>query len=953
MSETKISSLLHSVLSYCERILSELFKSSPYSNQRILIFQKLVEIRILISRFLAIYRWSIRNDPIGIQKNINIINFSELENLRKYFHNNAIKSFAPLKYIKNKMFSIVQAQQELSPLSTTKNVFKGHITNIFETHNFYVIIAHPFYSYSISKKNKDYKLDSLKIHDPWNSLNEEYIKKISSHLYFLIQRRIEFADIDKFLFSICQNLAFKAIIKKVKEYLHIYDCELEYKDSKVYIIFPQSFSPFNRFVIEKGNQTIQLRSMAPLYRPPQDLSNYSETFSKYDNYVKKRELSQMFYKILDPFTLDGEALFHHLHKLLFYTKIKNYWLMLEGNIRSSTFSHFTLFLKCYSSSLYFLHILLTDNYIVFMTITFNMKTGEPEYNYSLDGTIPNDEAIDTIFWSVFCRSVEYLDFSSIFKDHFITLKQPFYLSLENHWHVHFSFSENFYIDKLDDANGPTFHLRSLSDEGDSFNINSFILESLKRSVSNGADKMDNIIDNIFLSSKLYVILMELEYKLSENGYFAKRNQNSIWMPYFGCKFKITTKEYWVLKFQKIDFPFLHAGILRIEGRSIGLRFVDSIFWLIQQIFIINSMAFHTRHTSLLSSECLNIRTVLDYKIKIEMKGLEPLYSKNGYNIFEINGINSPLVECKLCRHEPLVKFANLNDFNNICGAISSGIIPALQFCQMFNSNKWKLIPFPDHDTFFIMYRNKFTLYVRKLYGKNFSIILPKSGFSSLLIVPLIKVLSSQSIRTTRMNTIYVTLDFSDFRLIRDSIETYDDIINTVIFMEIDFFDFVNGRIEAKGRRFFLSKIVVDDNGMLISSASFPSLGDITLKIQNLPEISFVEKSSLLFFVIRLIDFDSKGIINILDLIKVLLIYENLNWKEMLGKWYIDSEKKTFFLSINDYNREITILFNNPQEKTAIVQFFDQTKIFKANGFISYLQKVIDHQPIIDMILEYI
>ena len=947
--QVKISFLLHNSLVLFEKKLKSLILLNQHKNKRILFFQKLIEIRIAIGRLLALYRWSLSNSHIDLKnENKKYDVKSDFIQLINFFRDHRLTPYNTI--ISTKSLTINNQNLQTSKflfLLSNSDTSKGHVTKIINNKKMYMVVSEYHYAYLVRKKNQQYCLKELYISDRNKIISPEFAKKLAFVLTNLLRNNPNFVSIDKLLFSVHLSIKFVEIIMTIRPYLNSYSCDLEIINNQAIIVFPETFLPFNKFIIEKTPKRIQLRSVAPLHIPPEDCSNIHESYNKFMPFDMPEKLGQMFDLSLDSNNIKGEILIGNLHKILFYTKVRNFLFNLKSNIRSSLFPHFNLSLKCVSESIYFIHIILYDRNFIFLKILFNLKTGEPDYSFNLGNQIPPKADLDLMLWSVFNFSTEFSDFSTLFRNHFLILNR-FYLSFAQKKIYNFSFSSNFYIEKEDGPNGPAIHHRSYTWKGDSFNPNTVILDSLRKKIMNVNFKMEHIFDDLMLTTKLFSILMELELKLSNDGYFCRRNMNSLWVPSINCMFKITTSEYWLLVFKKIDFPFIKAGVLRIEGKCISLRFVDSIYCLIKKIILINSLGFFTRREALFSSECLIIRKIYNRKIIIELTNLFDSFQNNGFNIFYTTLFSIPTIESNLVRSVPLFKLYENDPYNDNDGLIKTALVPSIKICDYFNDDDWQIVPYPNYLNFFLIYKNKFTLNVQRLTAIKYSIQISVIGTSGLLVIPVLKVINEY--RNTKFNTIFARIIFTKFPKIKESIESYSEIINSFEYMKINIFKFNNKRIEAKATKFFLSNIIVDENGMIISSISFPAVEYITKKIQSLENVEFKLKNKLSFFIVKIMSLPDAGVLKLFDLLKIIFDYPNFSWQKMIDKWVINSETRKFTIVLIEYEKELILVFDDPIARTANVEYNGFSKRITFQLFDKLLTTISISQSLIDQII---
>ena len=111
-----------------------------------------------------------------------------------------------------------------------------------------------------------------------------------------------------------------------------------------------------------------------------------------------------------------------------------------------------------------------------------------------------------------------------------------------------------------------------------------------------------------------------------------------------------------------------------------------------------------------------------------------------------------------------------------------------------------------------------------------------------------------------------------------------------------------GKVIGKCTRFYLIQAVLDSNGIIISSPSFPSLIKITESFYNL-NLSFNSKKRIYNFILSILLFDDKIIVETLNLLKELVEprrIHKLNWEEMSNFMKINSTESTLeFLIIED------------------------------------------------------
>ena len=951
--EVKVSYLLHKIIHKSEQDLRNLTKF-PSFYQKSQLSKALFLSLIRFGRFLAIYRW-LKSKPhtsetdsksffICLEKYICKI----LHQLR-YYYSNANESHHQM--LINSSFLSFEHNDEKNPILTKyinqKNqnqvmfTFLGHykklkhIKSVHVIKNFVIINAQPYYHLILKTKIKAKKcrIYKLKLCSDNNfNYSSESLKMFIAQLgSFDLERPNELDRIDAFLFSFHVICFFGQIVTQLSKFADDFKCTI-YRDSSnfITIAFPKSYHPFNLFVLKVNFDLnhIELYSKSPLFIPPKDLKTIYEVhemlstdkFKPMSIYCRTIDVSEKF---------SASELLSQLRDIVFYTKVQRFWLFLKRAMKYQSFSHFRLFLKCDSESFLNISIYFLDIINPLLTIKFDSINGlpisKPISNFYKIDHQPLFYDVKKIFTSIFTQNVEYVDFCHFFKPHILTLIRRFELKEAMRIRYNFSFSDHYFYEKTNTFNYPKFQLRSY-DNPENLNPRTFLIKLLCRPDENNNDLLsDGILSNISITSKIYIILLELENKLKSKGIFSKRDVNVIYVPSMCCKFKIDINEYWSITIEKPLIHYIENGRIIILGNKLSLRFIDSIFILMKKCYDYGILVYSLRHCIVFNNDYETYLKPFGIHFRIVFEPYHSDFYKDGplYHYFTVYPFKYPSIKMKPFYYTPFSNYAqHINNDDDLIAYFSRLIYYQMKICQTFNSIEWKVIPFFKEGSFSVIYRNELTMIFHQIHD-NSHIVASVSlfGFSSLLLVPLSHF---YKIHESKVPIAFFYLTIFEIEKIKTEIEKFDELIAAFKLMKIDHLFYNKGKVFGKGTRFYLVQAVLDEQGIQISSPSFPSLIKITSAIYTL-KINFNSKKKFYMIILGMLLFNDNSIINMLNILKELVQPHrigNLNWDEMADALKINSKELTLDILIIENNKKIRLLFDDPSNHSI--------RIFKNN-----------------------
>lgn len=964
----KISYMLHRIICQAERDLKNITKLPPFL-QKAQLIKKLLISSVRFARFLVIYRWWKYN--IHINKNhSNSKCFSYMKIYQEI--KNQIKSFR--KQTQGKRQNIINIKQQfmdyynLNQLSQTflyksnnnrEKMFQNlylfldnykentHIQSIYVIKKYIFINAHPYYQLILKIKNHFCSINRLKINWDKNfKFPSEYLERIVSHLNHIdLAKPKELSRIDSYIFSFYIICFFCKIVNKLIEISESFNCQiLRELNNSILIIFPKTFQPFNQFILRINStmNNIEIFSKTPLFQPPKDARIINEEFGKLDIDIY---IPMKIYSIIIDITkeFNGLSFLSELHDFVFYTNVRRFWFFLKRETRLTVLPIFKIFLRCNFNSIYSILIHLNDKRMSLFSIAFRSIDGLPIFipisnYYRLNNLDVQPVFIDAnkIFTSIFIYFTSHIDFLHIFKPHILSLMRKFELVDSLDYKINFSFSDDFFIVKRNLVLFPTLTLRSV-DSPKNLNPRTLLIKQIIKA-RKGPNEFDQLMTNLSITSKIYIILFELERKLKSKGIVSKRILNSIYIPTMGCKFKIDLNEYWSICFEKLLIYGVSNGRVIITGNKLTLRFVDSILNILNDWHKFCSLIYTYRHYIVFTDDSKMYLKSFGYHICIIY---EPylydnyLDANNITHCFKVLPFEYPSSHMKVMMYTPFSNFAqHLNKKEDISSYFSCLIYYQLKLIEIFKSDKWKVVPFFDEESFTLVYKSHLSMTFH-IYNYNNDFHLTAYifmiGHSSLLLVPL-----SNIFKICENNTPVVTIKmlFCGLEKVKKEIEKYDGLIKLFKLLKIDHLFYNNGKVIGKGTRFYLIQAAFDLNGLILSSPSFPSLINITTAVYNL-KISFESKKKIYNFISSILLFDEKYIVKVLSILKELIKpnrIQNLNWDEMSNYTKIDSTKLTLEIVIIENQNMFYMILDDPVSQSILIRKDQKEKRFSSNEF---------------------
>ena len=959
--DVKVSYLLHKILHQSEQNLRNLTKF-PSFYQKSQLSKTLLLSLVRFARFLVVYRWS----KLHISETKTELSFFcwekyvfNLLHQFKHFHSHINQNQQQTFF--NSAFSLFEQNNEETNfkinkiINNQKNQFQvmcaflghykkiKHIRSIHVIRPFVIINAQPYYHLMLKIKirSKICHIHRLKLQLDKNfHFSLESIKKIIARLEpFDLERPNELDRIDSFLFSFYVINFFGSVVRQLSKYAEDFKCTISRDASNSIIIaFPNSYQPFNLFILKANliSNQIELYSKATLFTPPKDLRTINEVHEKLS--VDKFTPTSIYCRIIDiseKFSASG--LLSRLRDVVFYTNVQRFWHFLKSAMRSTEFSRFRLFLKCDSESVLDISIYFLNTKCPLLTIVFHPISGLPIFvpisNYFKFDQQPMFLDARKIFTSVFTQHVQYMDFCQFFKPHILSLIRSFELKETINIRFNFSFSNHYFYEKVNEISYPKFQLKSY-DNPENLNPRTLLIKQLTRS-GDFNPLFNDIVTNISITSKLYVVLLELENKLKSKGIFSKRDVNTIYVPSMCCKFKIDVNEYWSITIEKPLIQYIESGKIIIFGNKLCLRFIDIIFNLMKNCYDYGLLVYSLRHCIVFNNDCETHLNPFGIHFRLFFEPCRSDFYKDGhlFHYFTIYSFIYPSIKMKPLYFTPFSNYAqHINNDDDQVAYFSRLIYYQNKIWQVFNSKNWKVIPFFKDNSFSVIYRNELTIIFHRIHdGSHIMASVSIYGLSSILLVPLghfFKIHESKA----PIASVYMTI--FEMEKIKAEIEKFDELITAFHLMKIDHLFYNKGKVYGKGTRFYLVQAVLDEQGIRISSPSFPSLIKITSAIYAL-KIGFDSKKKIFMFILGMLLFTSNIIVSMLNVLKELIQpyrIDCLNWEDMAKYLKIDSNELTAELIIIENDQRVSLLFDNPSTHSIRVIKNNNEKRMSAKEF---------------------
>ena len=955
--EVKVSYLLHKILYQSERNLRNLPKF-PTICQKNQLSKTLLLSLIRFARFLVVYRWSKLNPNINeVDSELSFFGWEKylikiLHQLKKFQQQMTANSALP-SFEQNKAGDII-TNQILAKNNNQMNRFQilftflghykkiKHIQSIHAYRQFITINAQPYYHLILKIKNNSKKCQIYRLKmqlDKNFCFSLESIKRFISQLGpFDLERPNELDRIDSFLFSFNVINFFGKVVRQLSMFADDFHCTITRDASNsIRIAFPNSYKPFNLFVLKVNliSNRIELHSKSPLFTPPKDLRTINEKHEKLGAdkftpttiYCRTIVMSENF---------SASDLLSKLRDIVFYTNVQRFWRNLKRAMRSTEFSHFRLYLKCDSESILDISIYFFDIKNPLLTIVFNPISGLPIFlpisNYYKFDQQPMFLNVRKILTSLFMQFIEYVDFCHFFKPHILSLIRKFQLKEAINIRYNFSFSHNFYYEKVNTVSYPKFQLKRYNSP-ENLNPRTLLIKRIANLSNN--EPVYEKLESFSITTKIYVILLELENKLKSKGIFSKRDVNAIFIPSMCCRFKIDINEYWSITIEKRLIHYIEKGRLIILGNKLSLRFVDSIFNLISNCHDFGMLVFSLRHYLVFNNNYITLLKPFGIHFRIFFEPYHSIFYNDDHSInyFTLYPFRYPSIQMKQLHCTPFSNYAqHINDKDVLVAYFSRLIYYQNEIFKVFDSKDWKVIPFFKDNSFSVIYKNELTMIFHKIIDdSHIALFVSMNGFSSILLVPLgnfFKIHESKA----PIAIVYMTI--FDIAKIKAEIENYDELITAFKLMKIDHLFYNKGKVYGKGTRFYLVQAVLDEQGIRISSPSFPSLIQITSAIYAL-KINFAKKKKIFMFILGLLLFTDNCIVSMLNVLKELIQphrIDSLKWDDMADFMKIDSKELTAELIIIENDQKITLFFDDPSTPSLRIRKNDKDRRISTKEF---------------------
>ncbi|OHT13112.1 hypothetical protein TRFO_16866 [Tritrichomonas foetus] len=953
-SDVRLSLIIHSILVKAEKEFKKMLAAPKYHQKR-QFSTTIMLTKVLLARFLILYRW-VKLNPITSPKKRNLHEFDFSKIISEVMPQNRLSLYSksiriqPISLPKSqKVFNAYYYFHKLCPHQKI-----GHITKTILSRNSIIIISLPYYILILKVRKRLLKISKLRF--VWDRKTPSPLNEITYAIKLIepiiADRPNELERIDTILSSFYLTYFFTHIYKEISKVINTFKCQISVEPNHSFLIrFPNTYYPFNEFVMEIHHNRIEVHSKTPLYICPGDTSEVYERLKKLES--QKFVMAQIYNNFIDPKEkFNASALLSELRDMVFYTSVRKFWEFLRGTLRSIIFSNNQLVLKCETKSILGVKVYFYNAELLLLTIQFDKSTGLPifipisdYYHLASKRSYPD---IRLIMVSIFQHYFEYIEMTTLFKNHFMTLNRPFSLREMNCIRFNFSFSDSYHLDKTCSINYPSF---SLVSKDDPVNLNPRTM-ILKLMCNKKAETLDDTVNYITQTSKVYVILAELEFKLKEEGIYSYRDVNVLWMPSMNCKFKITYFEFWSLTIEKIYYPFNSKGRIIILGNKISLRFADSIIRLIKNIYTVESLMFQSKKITIYSHDFENYIKPYKYHYFMSLRPFSEDYEINERHYYKPCFFKLPDVESRLMKFYPISNYAmKAGVYDEFAGYVKCSLIFHIKVCEIFHPPKWKVVPIHSKSAFTVLFENYLTMTFTKLLDDaHFIISVSSFGNSCLLLAPLSRIFQ---LPTTKRALISIKASINEIDSIQNEIETYAELFHHYQTMKIEHLHYHEGKVFGKGTRFYLVHTALDDQGIVVSSASFPSLVKMTTTIRNL-NIPFRSKVKIYSYICSLMLADETTIIKLLNHVKSLTAQnraEKLDWEEMAKDMYNDMQNHKLQFSVVENGVKCWIRFQDPVNHTILVELNDKKKSLPAKDFDDILIHANPDKPLYEQLFE--
>lgn len=758
-----VRSLLVNVLSGLEHELYQIGSiRDPFLRKRALM-KNLCTAKILVARYLVLYRWlkssqilkSIDKSQESYETNLQITSSRFNKMAKEILLGNNGKILEDTINITENSFN---SNEILLPRRVDVDLFlkrrPARITSVILRYGFIKCIAGQEYSFTIKYNCYDIKLHSLRCSVPKDSgCFGHRMKNLTAKCKYIVKNSQNiFIDLDTVIHEFCMISHFISIARCLKQYQDRFPFFISAWERGVALKFPCKVSPNVIITFSLELSSIVIMSQSLIRIPP---------WINTDNKTKTCFYSKSIKNSLD----DIHSVLTEITEIVFYTQLYKLNERIENSLRKlAIFDLTTRFdgrkILFFFSKMNVFRVAIDQRTGELAIDIYNQQLINKEMVYLAMTSVSNTqtELISEIYFTYITNVVlEHIYGTKSYAHgvHRISLFKEIHETI-------FCFATQYRIKCHGPYYNPVITIMTPDNE-ELMSHEAFITYSIEKILT--VDKLKLI----FYSTKIEVLILKLINNLKSNSIQHYRVGNKIIMnlnPFQVAVLKIGEFENWSVKFMRADVGFGSDFSFKIVGRELTLRFTEWLIFVMSKVCSIMMMLKQTMGIVNMNQLDLNVykKNRLNYVITVNVKnclckpvtlGLSCVeydhMDLEGNEVFVINRSFSCTLGCAFFkqiqtkRHSSTIP--NVRRMKPTSPNLGSFFISSLLAFQVFhetfgrdlNNTNWSHSMFRPDVSFFLVYKNKYSLNVMLQPPHSFQIVVPTGGASRLLQIPMNKI----------------------------------------------------------------------------------------------------------------------------------------------------------------------------------------------------------------------
>ena len=946
----------------------------------------LFRLRVSLAKYLVAYRWSKRNgwitegddkrscwtDMASVRRGLGDV-CAMITSLR---FETASQCPEEMPSLKSEMLTVSPMSDVVLAFTTLLQDGHFHLKQVKYRRKKILLDAHPYYVIGLKVCRGGYLKGSV-IGFGWPEdvkVPDRMAKRIGAMLRRIDPReRGMLKRIDSLFVKIGTIGKMVVIVRELQKIVGDYDCTIHRENGGVYLKFSASFEPVNVFRIEILGDVVVLRSLVPIWLPPDpeigkgERLKFRKEFTRYgipeEALFTKRILCVQL-------TLDnlGEVM-TMVHNRMFYCRVHSFATQLNMAVQSCHLTRASAVWTCNMPDFSGSHIALSLDDLDIGSIVFDSQTGAAIYEHPLPipGNIFDHVNLDNVdihqllnraFYSMTCVHEQTL----WFRNHWQSLRAPFYEeTFVNTSLLYTSFSSKYCLKIRSGMYKPQICVTNNETWEDIASPFTVIMDSLKQ---HELDK--EMFDGVFFAAKLDIIVLSLVELLSEKyGFICQRRGKGIRFMGRYCtvgRLSIYKTFAWSLLLEKDPRIFAEKGMIIVRGSEMSINFVKYLGNLLDTMLLMCELEWKVSRLTTYRSDMMADITVSNLKYHFELGPWSDVipedhvstYILTNYRYVAING--RWLTPCPLDLQLDLSHGLSYQVSPEFSSFLSTTAVLLFRLIALFDHDpNWTVMKGITNFLHFL-YQNSFSMNVRYGVDACFDIFQAKTGFSSPLLVPIGNV--TKLISPPNGSFVECRIKLLEMESVKQEIEKYSIIFTILENLKFEIFEYrepdaqhPSRYLYAKSTRFVLMEATVNDKGIQLISPSFPALRDITQTIRDSYVHSFDAKAKYTRFVAWILHTCDNFTITLLGVFKAIVAPERISRMDlgaMADESWVSIKTMTFAFCIIEDGRKLHILFMNPEGETVTVKD-DHREAEYSLADLSRLLAHVDLRPLADQL----